>query len=73
MTTNSMDDKAAMPKDINQVEHCEVVDGMDDLKQTTTMGTVTINDTEEIILVPAPSADPRGIIQARARVQVISS
>lgn len=25
------------------------------------MGTVTISDTKDIFLVPAPSADPRGI------------
>lgn len=31
------------------------------IQQPAAMGTVTITDTKDIFLVPAPSADPRGI------------
>ena len=52
-----------MRKDVtvDMVERCET--SSDDLAivtKSTTVGTVTINDSEEIILVPTPSADPRG-------------
>lgn len=54
--------KSVTPKEVDAVEHHEIaVDETGEAKQNATMGTVTINDTEEIILVPAPSADPRGI------------
>lgn len=33
------------------------------VKKPGAMGTVTISDTEDVIMVPTPSADPRGIIQ----------
>jgi hypothetical protein len=49
--------------EIDMVERCEA-SSSDDLPQitkSTTMGTVTINDSEEIFLVPSPSSDPRGI------------
>ena len=50
-------------KDINMVERYEVAsDDLEGLQKTTTMGTVTISDESEIILVPAPSADPRGTL-----------
>ena len=37
------------------------------VQTTDTMGTVTINDAEDIFLVPAPSADPRGALSASSR------
>ncbi|OQO10068.1 hypothetical protein B0A48_04424 [Cryoendolithus antarcticus] len=47
-------------KHIAMVERHELAeDEINGLKQTATMGTVTINDTEELMLVPQPSADPR--------------
>nr|OQO20663.1 hypothetical protein B0A51_11022 [Rachicladosporium sp. CCFEE 5018] len=47
-------------KHISTVERHELAeDEINGLKQTATMGTVTINDTEELMLVPQPSADPR--------------
>lgn len=55
--------KSVMPKEVDAVEHHEIgVDESGEAKKIATMGTVTINDTEEIILVPAPSADPRGTV-----------
>lgn len=43
------------------VEKYEVV-GDDLVKKTekAAMGTVTISDTQDVILVPSPSSDPRG-------------
>lgn len=65
-----IDQKSATPKDIDMVEHREIADDeMGGRRSKATMGTVTINDTEEIILVPAPSADPRGIEKPAVHVQ----
>lgn len=56
------DNKDDMKKDINMVERYEVAsDDMEDLKKSKTMGTITINDSNEILLIPSPSADPRGM------------
>ncbi|PVH98844.1 MFS general substrate transporter [Periconia macrospinosa] len=45
------------------VDHCETIDdvetGKPTVKQSVAMGTVTLNDTADIFLIPAPSADPR--------------
>lgn len=47
-----------------QVERFEYLssdeESKDGLQKLQTMGTVTITDDEDIYLVPAPSADPRG-------------
>ena len=32
------------------------------IPQTGAMGTVTISDTKDVILVPSPSTDPRGTV-----------
>lgn len=32
-----------------------------------TMGTVTINDAKDVLLVPTPSRDPRGILKVALR------
>lgn len=45
------------------VSKYEVVDDeIHKVHEAAAMGTVTINDTEDILLVPAPSADPRGAL-----------
>lgn len=65
-------DAKNMDKDVNMIERYEVVsDDMDGLKKTTTMGTVTISDDSELILVPSPSADPRGTLHS-CFLQVVS-
>jgi len=40
--------------------HCEDVDDtIKPVSQSNVMGTTTINDSSDIVLVPSPSADPR--------------
>jgi hypothetical protein len=51
-----MDEK--MKSTVERHEIAEVEIGV--VRKPATMGTVTINDTQELILVPTPSADPRG-------------
>lgn len=47
--------------DVDLVERCEVAsDDMPEVEKSNTMGTVTINDSQDLYLVPSPSADPRG-------------
>jgi hypothetical protein len=49
------------------VDRYEVVDdesGKAVQQELAAMGTVTITDTKDIYLVPAPSADPRGALSA---------
>lgn len=36
-------------------------------QESAAMGTVTITDTKEIFLVPAPSADPRGALSTSSK------
>jgi hypothetical protein len=49
--------------EIDMVERCEASssDDLPEVTKSTTMGTVTNNDSEEIFLVPSPSSDPRGM------------
>jgi hypothetical protein len=48
--------------EIDMVERCEgsSSDDLAEVTKSTTMGTVTISDSEDTLLVPTPSADPRG-------------
>lgn len=48
--------------EIDMVERCEgsSSDDLAEVTKSTTMGTVTISDSEDVFLVPSPSADPRG-------------
>jgi len=48
--------------DVDLLERSETASG-DDLPavtKSTTVGTVTISDSQDIFLIPSPSADPRG-------------
>jgi hypothetical protein len=49
--------------DIDLVERCEgsSTDDLPEVTKSTTMGTVTLNDSQDTFLVPSPSSDPRGI------------
>lgn len=49
-------------KGVTGVDHYEISskDGSDTLHQTATMGTIKLNE-DELLLVPAPSSDPRGV------------
>jgi hypothetical protein len=61
MMGDGKEDKVAeMTAEKFETLSAEEADGKDGLHQTQTMGAVTITDMEEIYLVPAPSADPRG-------------
>ena len=45
------------------VEKYEVIDhDLDKAQEPGAMGTVTLSDSTDVIMVPAPSVDPRGII-----------
>lgn len=44
---------------VDRYEHVD--DDIVKVKKPGAMGTVTISDTEDVIMVPTPSADPRGI------------
>jgi hypothetical protein len=48
--------------EIDMVERCgdSSSDDLAEITKSTTMGTVTISDSADTILVPTPSADPRG-------------
>jgi hypothetical protein len=48
--------------EIDMVERCGDSSSEDlaEIAKSTTMGTVTISDSTDTILVPTPSADPRG-------------
>jgi hypothetical protein len=48
--------------EIDMVERCEgsSTDDLAEVTKSTTMGTVTISDSADTLLVPSPSADPRG-------------
>lgn len=47
--------------EIDMVERCETVSNdMPEITQSTTVGTITLNDSEDTFLVPSPSTDPRG-------------
>lgn len=48
--------------EIDMVERCEdsSTEDLTEITKSTTMGTVTISDSADTILVPTPSADPRG-------------
>jgi hypothetical protein len=48
--------------EIDMVERCEgsSTDDLAEVTKSTTMGTVTISDSADVLLVPSPSADPRG-------------
>lgn len=52
--------------EIDMVERCEQssTEDLTEITKSTTMGTVTISDSADIILVPTPSADPRGNTQS---------
>lgn len=39
------------------------------VQKTSAMGTVTISDLNDIYLVPAPSADPRGMLRSSSNPQ----
>ena len=58
----------AMRKDveIDMVERCEdsSTEDLTEVTKSTTMGTVTISDSSDTILVPTPSSDPRGNTQS---------
>jgi hypothetical protein len=55
-----------MEKDVKttvQAQHYEdAYNDITPIKRPAAMGTVQINDSQDIVLVPAPSADPRGNI-----------
>jgi len=48
--------------EIDMVERCEgsSTEELAEITKSTTMGTVTISDSADTLLVPTPSADPRG-------------
>lgn len=60
--TSKTHDNMRKDVEVDMVERCEVAssDDMAEVTKSTTMGTVTINDSEDTFLVPSPSADPRG-------------
>lgn len=45
---------------VDRYEHVD--DDIVKVKKPGAMGTVTISDTDDVIMVPTPSADPRGIV-----------
>lgn len=49
-----------------QAEHREILPG--DAPDVEVMGTTQLNESEEILLVPAPSADPRGMSTISAEI-----
>jgi hypothetical protein len=49
--------------DVDLLERSETAsdnDGLPAVTKSTTVGTVTISDSQDIYLIPSPSADPRG-------------
>lgn len=63
MSTQKADEVRKDVADVDLVERCEVgSDDMPEVEKSTTMGTVTINDSQDLYLVPSPSADPRGTL-----------
>lgn len=48
--------------EIDMVERCDQssTEDLTEITKSSTMGTVTISDSADTILVPTPSADPRG-------------
>jgi hypothetical protein len=63
---NDIKDPKAME---TKVERYEVVPDTEagfvkPIQEPAAMGTVTITDLDEIFLIPAPSADPRGLCSA---------
>jgi hypothetical protein len=49
--------------DVDLLERSETSsdnDGLPAVTKSTTVGTVTISDSQDIYLIPSPSADPRG-------------
>jgi hypothetical protein len=49
--------------DVDFLERSETAsdkDGLPVVTKSTTVGTVTISDSQDIYLIPSPSADPRG-------------
>ena len=61
-TSSKTHDNMRKDVEIDMVERCEgsSSDDLAEVTKSTTMGTVTISDSEDTLLVPTPSADPRG-------------
>lgn len=60
MTTSKSNDMTKNVE-VDMVERCETAsDELPEITQSTTVGTITLNDSEDTFLVPSPSTDPRG-------------